>query len=219
MQPGQPGPGWQYPQQPQPYPQQHAGSGYPPGYSQWPPPPPPKKRAGPVIAVIATVAVVVAALLITGLAWPGWMTGGQDQQPVEAGSAQPSGRASAMPAPARVSPAPRTTPRSAAAESDVSDPNVVAEAFFDAVNTGYQEAVDKMTCPSGASVRTLTSELMKVGGTLELKAPIRMSDPKATVAAMQVIGRAQGDTANLTGSLYRANPDELWCMNLLTIVQ
>ena len=54
------------------------GFGYPPLPGQpVPPPPPPKQRPVALLAILGGAIVVIAAVLVTGLAWPGWMNTGK----------------------------------------------------------------------------------------------------------------------------------------------
>jgi hypothetical protein len=103
--------------------------------------------------------------------------------------------------------------------ADPANPNSVAEAYVAAVNNKDQAGADRLICASGATVKPLTSELIKVGGQLTLNKPVALLNPDSTIATMELTGVAEGDTAKLLGSLWRETPQAPWCVNLIQMAR
>jgi len=165
----------------------------------------PPRRTGPWLG-IAAIAIITTGVLVTGLAWPGWMIGRKPvvSRPIPA-AASP-GPAAAPNAPSSVSP---TTPSTA----PDADPQIVAATYVQAINERdiQKEVATLCQKPPPADIQKAEQDLQSQRPTAKLAAPIQVSGDTATGSLVSEY-QNNGRTLSYPASFTMTNHGGHWCI-------
>ena len=161
----------------------------------------PPRRTGRWIG-ICVVALLAIVVLVTGLAWPGWMIG---RSPVASPATSPA-PTSAPNTTTPVAPAPPSAPDA--------DPQNVAATYVQALNERdiLKEVSTLCQKPSPADIQKAQQDLQQQRPTAKLVAPIQVSGDTA-IGSLVSEYASGGRTMSYPASFTMKNRAGHWCIN------